>query len=304
MSTPVGKFSFKVPSTIMGQNKPVWNAGSLASVNVQQDSLNNGDSIYFDAAQNLWVTGNIPSSGILFATGSAGAPSITFQSDTDTGIYLENTNKIGFSTAGVSRLGISSTGVNIIPAVYGGVGTVSLPEYSFGIDPNTGLYWVGADHVGVTTGGANALTISSTGANIIPAVYGGVGTVSLPEYSFGIDPNTGLYWVGAGHVGVTTGGANAVTISPTGMNLSAGLKLNVNTVAANAIAGVSGALAAGTVTISTTKVTANSVILVSHATAAGTMGQLSIGTITAGVSFAILTDNVLDTSTVNWFILN
>jgi hypothetical protein len=220
-------------------------------VNVQQDVLSNGDSIYFDAAQNLWVTGNIPSSGILFATGSAGAPSITFQSDTDTGMYLVNTNKIGFSTAGVSRLDVSSTGVNITPAIYGGNGTVSLPEYSFGIDPNTGLYWVGADHVGITTGGANA-----------------------------------------------------VTISPTGMNLSAGLKLNVNTVAANAIAGVSGALAAGTVTISTTKVTANSVILVSHAAAAGTLGQLSIGTINAGTDFAILTDDVLDTSTVNWFILN
>ena len=84
---------------------------------------------------------------------------------------------------------------------------------------------------------------------------------------------------------------------------TAGNKLSIAT-GANASIGVSGALAASAVTVTTTAVTASSKIFITRAAAAGTLGNLSIGTITAGVSFTITTDNVLDTSTVNWIIIN
>jgi hypothetical protein len=100
MSTPIGKFSFKVPSTVMGQNKPVWNAGIIASYNVQQNNLEDGNTIYFDVTQNQWITGNIPSAGIFFADGSSTEPSIKFESAIDTGLYLyDNTGRIGVTTS-------------------------------------------------------------------------------------------------------------------------------------------------------------------------------------------------------------
>lgn len=61
-------------------------------------------------------------------------------------------------------------------------------------------------------------------------------------------------------------------------------------------------LVAGTVTVSTTAVTANSRIFLTCAVVGGTQGILSVGTITAGVSFVINSNSVIDTSTVNWLI--
>jgi hypothetical protein len=70
-------------------------------------------------------------------------------------------------------------------------------------------------------------------------------------------------------------------------------------------------LAAGTVTISTNQVTANSVILITRRSPAGTAGTLyAVSAISAGVSFTITaytsgtTVANLDTSTVSWFIIN
>lgn len=73
---------------------------------------------------------------------------------------------------------------------------------------------------------------------------------------------------------------------------------------ANKNVGVSGAMTAGTITISNTRVTANSRIFLTHATLGGTQGILSVGTITAGTSFVINSSSVLDTGTVNWIIIN
>ena len=84
-------------------------------------------------------------------------------------------------------------------------------------------------------------------------------------------------------------GKNGQFIAPTGT--------------ADAIVGTA-ALVAGTVTVSTTSVSAASKIFVTHATPGGTMGHLSQGTIVAGTSFVINSNSGTDTSTVNWWIVN
>jgi hypothetical protein len=62
-------------------------------------------------------------------------------------------------------------------------------------------------------------------------------------------------------------------------------------------------LVAGTVTVSTTAVTANSRIFLCHQNSAGTRGSVAVTTITAGTSFVITSTNAADTSTIAWFIL-
>lgn len=99
--------------------------------------------------------------------------------------------------------------------------------------------------------------------------------------------------------------ADGGNVSTTG-NVSlaaAGNKINITT-GSNASIGVSGAMTAGTITISTTAVTASSNIFLTHATLGGTQGILSVGAITAGTSFVINSSNASDTGTVNWWIIN
>jgi hypothetical protein len=63
-------------------------------------------------------------------------------------------------------------------------------------------------------------------------------------------------------------------------------------------------LVAGTVTVATTAVTANSRIYLTPQVTGGTAGFLNIGTITAGTSFVIHSSNAADTSTVAWLIVD
>ncbi len=63
-------------------------------------------------------------------------------------------------------------------------------------------------------------------------------------------------------------------------------------------------LVAGTCTVSTTALTANSKPVISRNTAAGTVGDLRLGTQTPGTSFVINSASASDTSTVNWLFFN
>lgn len=76
---------------------------------------------------------------------------------------------------------------------------------------------------------------------------------------------------------------------PTGSNASAG----------------TGTLTGGTVTISTTAVTANSLVFLTDTSGSITnVGNLTISSKSAGVSFTVTSTNVLDVSTFNWLIVN
>lgn len=61
-------------------------------------------------------------------------------------------------------------------------------------------------------------------------------------------------------------------------------------------------LVGGTVTVSTTAVTANSRIQLTTGVAGGVLGILSVGTIVGGTSFVINSSSAADTSTINWLI--
>jgi len=70
---------------------------------------------------DLTVGGDLNASGVtisgftgLFASGTAAAPSISFEDDTDTGFYLSNTNELSAATNGQQRLIVSRSGtVNV-----------------------------------------------------------------------------------------------------------------------------------------------------------------------------------------------
>lgn len=87
-----------------------------------------------------------------------------------------------------------------------------------------------------------------------------------------------------------------------GITIDTGQGISISEAGAAARAGVA-TLVAGTVTVSTTAVTANSRFLYSVQTAGGVQGFLSVSATVVGTSFTLLSTNVLDTSTVYWTII-
>ena len=63
-------------------------------------------------------------------------------------------------------------------------------------------------------------------------------------------------------------------------------------------------LAAGTATVATTAVAAGSKIFLTYSGTPSAPGTLSVGTITAGVSFVINSSSGTDASAVNWLVIN
>ena len=105
--------------------------------------------------------------------GSAAAPSLTFTGDTNTGIFQQAADAVGITTGGTERVRIGSFGIRgddsgdvyNFDAFKGNDGSASAPTFSFDGDTNTGMYRVGGDRLGFTTGGSARMYIqnSSTG---------------------------------------------------------------------------------------------------------------------------------------------
>lgn len=113
---------------------------------------------------------------IRFASGSVGLPAITFSADTDCGIYRIGANNIGVSVNATKILDIATTGLGVTgtvapsTTVTNATGTVLLPSYTFASDLNSGMYWIGADNIGVAVNGAKVLDIATTGLNVIGTI--------------------------------------------------------------------------------------------------------------------------------------
>ena len=101
--------------------------------------------------------------GANFPSGSASTPSITFDTDTDTGIYNSGANQVSIATAGVERFRVDSAGQ--LEAV--SLGSAASPVFSFTTDTNTGIYSPGADQVAISTNGAQRVVIDSSGRLLV-----------------------------------------------------------------------------------------------------------------------------------------
>ena len=162
--------------------------------------------------------------------------------------------------------------------------------------PNTSF---GVSSVAGTT---NQITASPTVGSVvlsIPSVFvapGSIASTTTVTGGTGVIATTGNVTSTAGNLVATIGNLNLN--GPTS-------KINISAATpASASIGTSAVLSTGTVTVATTAVTAASKIFLTRAVAGGTLGNLSVGTITAGTSFTITSDGATDTSTVNWLIIN
>ena len=95
--------------------------GSIDTAHIANDAVT-GDKL----ANNIQIAGTLGVTGVSsFADGSNSAPSLTFTSDTNTGIYRGGTDILKFVTAGTDRLTIDASGV-ITSEVNGAVRNLDL----------------------------------------------------------------------------------------------------------------------------------------------------------------------------------
>lgn len=126
------------------------------------------------------------------ASGSVGLPMYSFSADTDCGMYRIGANNIGLSVNATKILDIATTGLAVTGTlsstgtfspsgvILAGDGTVSLPAYSFTSDPDSGVYRIGANNIGVAVNATKILDISTTGLNVIGTVASN-GAVFTPQ---------------------------------------------------------------------------------------------------------------------------
>jgi len=117
------------------------------------------------------------------------------------------------------------------------------------------------------------------------------------------NPTSGFYmWGESGDPTFRSSGGGITSIGTAGVSMQVagqGLLIKEGT---NATLGTA-TLVGGTITINTTKVTANSRIFVTIQTAGGTVGTQYVSARTAGTSFDITSTSGTDTSTIAWFIV-
>lgn len=174
------------------------------------------------------------------SAGTAAAPSYSFSSDTNTGMFSDVADTVKFSTGGTERLSISTTAVTSTLPMYMNAGTAAAPSHTFSGDTNTGMFSDVADTLKFTAGGTERASISTTAVTSTLPIYNADGAVATPSITFTADTNTGFYRPSADAIGVSCGGSyvggfsstvfeslkpiqltptgNAITINPTGNN--------------------------------------------------------------------------------------
>ncbi len=162
-----------------------------------------------------------------FINGSAGAPSIAFTNDLDTGLYLRSAGDFAATVNGTAVMSWNTKSVTATLPFWATTGTAAKPSISFGSDQNTGLYKAGNGIIGVSADGVLVSTLSASGITLPVGntaarpgspvsgtlrvnsqinsldVYIGSAWVALTESTFAIGAAADL-WVGTNDLKVIT----------------------------------------------------------------------------------------------------
>jgi hypothetical protein len=146
--------SLKAPTTLATNYSLTLPATLPANTNFMQ--VSSGGTITYS---------NTITQPVLAAAGSSTAPTYSFSSDSNTGIYNPSGDSLGLTAGGTLRLTVASTITSTVP-ILNALGSTSAVAYSFTGDPNTGMYSSGSDSVSLVAGGAARITATTAGASV------------------------------------------------------------------------------------------------------------------------------------------
>lgn len=141
------------PTTWVDDTTPAITAAQLNRLEAAVDDVINGGGD-LDLGSNDLITGGELKTG----NGSAAAPSYAFGSYTNKGLYSSAAGTVSLSIGGAEifewsatyQRGTATGSAQIMSAA----GTVSVPAFTFRGDTDTGVYRVGANDIGIASGGA------------------------------------------------------------------------------------------------------------------------------------------------------
>ncbi len=149
-----------------------------------------------------------------FARGDASAPGISWEGDSNCGLFLGSNDNICVSTAGTLRLRVTD-GLVMSSPIRLQSGTAALPGLTFsdGADTDTGIFRFGANQLSVSTSGIERTRVSTTQfASFVPIEIP-VGTNVAPGLFFAGDSNTGLFSPAADQLSLVTNGIARISMS-------------------------------------------------------------------------------------------
>jgi len=231
--------------------------------------------------------------------GSSSALTLQSTSNTATAITIQPTNN---TTGGIQ---IGGVGLNSTTLSKKEMAWTSSYTASSGSGTHTALAIENTYNLTSTASGLQTSILINPTFTSLTGTYRAIDIAANNASAKGIyqtGSSTTNNFVGATGFGATTAPTDKVEITGNLALLTAGNKIKIAT-GSNASVGTA-TLVGGTVTVNTTAVTASSKVFLSIETFGGTSGMLEVGTITAGTSFVINSSNVLDTSDVNWWIIN
>lgn len=121
---------------------------------------------------------------------------------------------------------LSDAGVITATTFLSSAGSAAAPPHSFAGDPDTGMYRLSADALGISTGGALILTINANGLAVAGPVTTNSGSAGTPSFSFTGDPDTGIYRAIANTLAFAAGGVNTMSMGSTGVAITGDLAVS------------------------------------------------------------------------------
>ena len=210
----LGNYKFKTDQTVgAGQDNYVLTYDNASS------------SISLEAAGGGGVT--FPLEG---SDGTAAAPTYSFASDDNNGMYLSASDTLSLSSGGLEKLRLDGTGVSIKNGGRFGLetGQVSNPAIRWNDATNMGFYKDGSTAVSFTSGGVRQMTFDSSGR--LRLGNGSASNLTTYGTNLVLDTDVG---VTSGSIVIEQGANGQISISPNG---SGTIKLDGVTIDNSAIA--------------------------------------------------------------------
>lgn len=125
----------------------------------QNGFFRNGGTGFFNINTNGAERLRVLSTGVIDikAAGSAAAPALILNGDSNTGLFHAAADTLGLATNGVEALRIDS-----LQRLLGVAGTAARPTFSFAADTDTGIFRGAANQLDFATAGAKVMSIDAT----------------------------------------------------------------------------------------------------------------------------------------------
>jgi hypothetical protein len=171
--------------------------------------------------QEVTDNGNTTTNSIVIGSGTNSAPALSFDSDSNTGVYRASENIVGLSGGGI---GLTWDGIHLTTSIGGSFyleksGSASSPTYAFQSYTSTGMFRPAGLHaIGFSTNGSEKMRLTSDGKL-------GIG-VTNPDQSLHIESSLDtaikVEKTGGNYIQLTAGGAGGRITSDSQINFDAG----------------------------------------------------------------------------------